>query len=123
MDAAVIREGTHRIKFKFELRAAVEDAGIPHPRRIARRPGSGAMKTGIPDPLDRVARFDGDKGGRKIVAAGPDVNVEALGLRTSTAKEKSCGNQAESDITREHFHSYLLFTCGRYSVLVAKTTL
>jgi hypothetical protein len=62
------------------------------------------VKTRIPNPFDRVARFDREVGWRKIISARPDVNVEALRLRKSTGKEISCGNQAEDGATRERFH-------------------
>ncbi len=101
MNAAVIGECAHRVKFEFELRAAVEHAGVPHPRRIARGPGSGAVKTGIPDPIDLVAWFDRDVGRRKIIAARPDVNVKALRQGSSAAKQTCRGDQGKGGITRE----------------------
>jgi hypothetical protein len=95
MNAAVIRECADRVKLELELRAAVENAGVPHPRRMARCARSGAMETGIPDPFDCVARFDRDVGGRKFIATRPDVNVEALRLRISRADKNDRGNEAE----------------------------
>lgn len=80
MDAAIIGKAAYGVEFKLELRAAVQDAGIPEPRRIAGRSGSGAMKTGVPDPFDGVAGLNGDEVRRKIVAARPDVDVKALSL-------------------------------------------
>ena len=81
MNGAVVGESSGRVELVGELGAAIEHAGVPETRGITRRARGRAMKTGIPIPLNRIADFDSNRCGRKIIAARPDTHVESFRVR------------------------------------------
>lgn len=95
MHTAVVGKGPKRVEFELELRATVENAGVPHSGRIARHTGSGAVETGVPYPLYRVARFNGNRAGRKFIAPRPDVDVPGLGLGDFAKEQGDRASQAK----------------------------
>ena len=89
MNAAVIGEAPGRLEFEFELRSAIENAGIPFSGGVAWRARSSAVEAGIPDPFNLVTHLDRQGAGRKIITVGSYVNVETFGLRKGGEKQGS----------------------------------
>src|ERR1044072_5439444 len=88
MDAAVVGKSPGRVEFVSELRAAVEYAGIPEPRGVTGSAGGGAMKAGIPIPLNLVADLDRNRRRRKVIAARANTHVKSFGAGRMSDKER-----------------------------------
>ncbi len=108
MRVAVVREASEGVELVGEFEAGLMNPGIPDSRRIAGSAGGGAVETGKPLPLDLVAHFHGEGGGRKRIF-GTDTNAKFFGrCRMGKKAKESSTQKSDAAEEKEVFHAQSL---------------